>query len=99
MKSLSPLVTVCFLVGWVLLACVGSIGVGAAQDYLEPPAGMTEWWPGDGNTEPSMTTVVEASRPVRRLCCAVCSALRGAGLIIKVEKRIMAVAARSSCGR
>ena len=32
MKSLSPLVTVYFLVGWVLLAFFGSIGVGAAQD-------------------------------------------------------------------
>jgi hypothetical protein len=35
--------------GWVLLALFGSIGVGMAQDCLEAPAGMTGWWPGDGD--------------------------------------------------
>ena len=49
MKSLSPVVTVYFLVGWMLFVCVGSIGVGAAQDCLEPPSGLVSWWPGDGN--------------------------------------------------
>ena len=38
-----------FLVGIFLLATAMFAGHAAAQDCVEPPAGLVSWWPGDGN--------------------------------------------------
>jgi hypothetical protein len=51
MSRIAPLVARSLLVGWVFLVCVGSIGIGTAQDCLEPPPGMIAWWPGDGDAK------------------------------------------------
>ena len=43
--------TATFLVGIFLLATVMLAGHAAAQDCVEPPAGLISWWPGDGNAD------------------------------------------------
>jgi hypothetical protein len=40
-----------FLIGVILLATVMLAGHAAAQDCVEPPAGLVSWWPGDGNAD------------------------------------------------
>ncbi len=37
---------------WVpFILLIAAVGMGAAQDCVEPPAGLVGWWPGDGNTD------------------------------------------------
>ena len=40
-----------FLVGSVLLITAMLAGHAAAQDCVEPPAGLVSWWPADGNAD------------------------------------------------
>ncbi len=40
-----------FLIGIILLATVMLAGHAAAQDCVEPPAGLIAWWPGEGNAK------------------------------------------------
>lgn len=40
-----------FLIGIIFLAAAMLAGHAAAQDCVEPPAGLVSWWPGDGNAD------------------------------------------------
>ena len=40
-----------FIVGIFLLAITMIPSPGAAEECVEPPAGLVSWWPGDGNAE------------------------------------------------
>ena len=39
------------LVGALLIVTVMLAGHAAAQDCVEPPAGLIAWWPGEGNAK------------------------------------------------
>ena len=39
------------LIGIILLVTAMLAGHAAAQDCVEPPAGLVSWWPGDGNAD------------------------------------------------
>jgi hypothetical protein len=38
-----------FLIGLFLFGAVAFVTHAAAQDCVEPPAGLVSWWPGDGD--------------------------------------------------
>jgi hypothetical protein len=51
MARANSMFTLILRVGFVLLTCCALVNSAAAQDCVEPPSGMTGWWPGDGNTD------------------------------------------------
>jgi hypothetical protein len=51
LRSIGPLFKASLYVGSVLTILVLFGSFATAQDCLEPPSGMTGWWPGDGNAD------------------------------------------------
>jgi hypothetical protein len=51
MQSLSPLYKASLWVVFVLTGLCARASFVAAQSCVQPPAGLTGWWPGDGNTD------------------------------------------------
>jgi hypothetical protein len=49
--SSSPLNKALFHLSWLLVALCFLSSSALAQTCVQPPAGLTGWWPGDGSTE------------------------------------------------
>src|SRR5690242_20143067 len=49
MKTLSNMMRTVLGMGFLLLLVLSFGELAAAQACVQPPAGLTSWWPGDGN--------------------------------------------------